>query len=173
MDELRALRRSRSLSQRGLSSMSGVAQDTISDLERRARHPQPATIRKLAGALGVSVSEIVVAETSARRDLPAPSEVGRGFVVRGRILGRQSEIGWRAGELFGEEGVVEYVYGEADRLEGRLAGPEERPMIFEGQRSLYEALDAYLFLTHQIFEEVSVVDGRIPSRDPLPSGSLT
>lgn len=56
--KLREIREARALSQRGLSSKSGVAQDTISDIERGLRKPHPSTIRKLAEALGVEVEDI-------------------------------------------------------------------------------------------------------------------
>ncbi len=55
---LREIREARALSQRGLSSISGVAQDTISDIERGLRKPHGGTIRKLAKALDVEVEDI-------------------------------------------------------------------------------------------------------------------
>jgi transcriptional regulator with XRE-family HTH domain len=55
----RKLRRARELTQQELSRISGVAQDTISDLERGEREAQPRTIRKLAKALKVEPEELM------------------------------------------------------------------------------------------------------------------
>ena len=55
---LREVREAKAHSQRSLSRLSGVAQDTISDIERGLRKPHPGTIRKLATALDVDVEDI-------------------------------------------------------------------------------------------------------------------
>jgi transcriptional regulator with XRE-family HTH domain len=47
------------LTQQKLSRISGVSQDTISDLERGEREAQPRTIRKLAKALKVEPEELM------------------------------------------------------------------------------------------------------------------
>jgi transcriptional regulator with XRE-family HTH domain len=57
--QLRKLRRAQVLTQQELSRISGVAQDTISDLERGEREAQPRTIRKLAKALKVEPEELM------------------------------------------------------------------------------------------------------------------
>ena len=59
---LRQLRRERALSQRDLSRITGVAHDSISQLETGKREAQPKTIRKLAEALGVEPSELMKEE---------------------------------------------------------------------------------------------------------------
>ena len=59
---LRQLRRERALSQRDLTRMSGVAHDTISDLETGKRRAQPRTIRKLAVVLGVEPKDLMKGE---------------------------------------------------------------------------------------------------------------
>jgi transcriptional regulator with XRE-family HTH domain len=59
---LRRLRRVRALSQRELSSMTGIAFDTISRLETGKQRAQPRTIRKLADALGVEPWELMKGE---------------------------------------------------------------------------------------------------------------
>ena len=56
---LRGLRRAQALSQRELSSMKGIAFDTISRLETGKQRAQPRTIRKLADALGVEPRELM------------------------------------------------------------------------------------------------------------------
>lgn len=53
MDNLKQLREERAMSQRDLARLSGVAQDTISRLERGGQKIRPSTRRKLSDALGV------------------------------------------------------------------------------------------------------------------------
>ncbi len=62
MSELVTLRTSRGLSQRELAERASVSPATIYELEA-GRRPQPrgSTLRKLAGALGIDVSELVEA----------------------------------------------------------------------------------------------------------------
>jgi transcriptional regulator with XRE-family HTH domain len=52
-------RREQALSQRDLSRMTGIAHDSISQLETGKREAQPLTIRKLASALGVEPRELM------------------------------------------------------------------------------------------------------------------
>jgi DNA-binding XRE family transcriptional regulator len=61
-ERLRQLRRERALSQRDLSEITGIAHDSISQLETGKRDAQPRTIRKLAGALGVKPHELMKGE---------------------------------------------------------------------------------------------------------------
>lgn len=58
-ERLRQIRREQALSQRDLSRMTGVAHDSISQLETEKRHAQPKTIRKLAAVLGVEPRELI------------------------------------------------------------------------------------------------------------------
>jgi transcriptional regulator with XRE-family HTH domain len=53
------LRREQALSQRDLSRITGIAHDSISQLETGKREAQPRTIRKLAEALGVEPRELM------------------------------------------------------------------------------------------------------------------
>ena len=61
-ERLRQLRRERALSQRDLSGITGIAHDSISQLETSKREAQPRTIRKLAEALGVEPKELMKGE---------------------------------------------------------------------------------------------------------------
>ena len=61
MNKLRELRRLRVLTLRELEEESGVSYNTIWRLENGHRQARPSTIRKLAVALGVEASELVVA----------------------------------------------------------------------------------------------------------------
>ena len=60
--QLRRLRRAHVFSQRELARLTGIAQDTISELETGKREAQPRTIRKLAAALGVEPSALMKEE---------------------------------------------------------------------------------------------------------------
>jgi transcriptional regulator with XRE-family HTH domain len=59
---LRRARRDRALSQQDLSEATGVAQATLSDLERGKRAARASTVRKLAEALGVELKELMEEE---------------------------------------------------------------------------------------------------------------
>ncbi len=59
---LRRLRRERALSQQDLSAATGVAQATLSDLERGKRGARASTVRKLAAALGLEPRELMEEE---------------------------------------------------------------------------------------------------------------
>ncbi len=61
-ERLRELRRERVLSQRDLTSMTGIAFDTISRLETGKQRAQPRTIRKLANALSVEPRDLIKGE---------------------------------------------------------------------------------------------------------------
>ena len=59
MRELREIRLRRGLSQADLSTMTGVAEFTISEIESGKRaNPRPSTLRKLAHGLGVEVADL-------------------------------------------------------------------------------------------------------------------
>ncbi len=53
------MRRDQALSQQDLSAATGVAQATLSDLERGKRGARASTVRKLAAALGVEPKELM------------------------------------------------------------------------------------------------------------------
>lgn len=58
MDAVRELRRRKGWSQQDLASASGVGQDTISSLELGRHEPRPSTLRKIAAAFGVEVTDL-------------------------------------------------------------------------------------------------------------------
>ena len=57
MERLAELREHRALTLRELSAMSGVAADTINQIELGHRKPRPSTLRKLARALNIQVED--------------------------------------------------------------------------------------------------------------------
>ena len=59
---LRRARRDQALSQQDLSAATGVAQATLSDLERGKRGARASTLRKVAEALGVEPKELMKEE---------------------------------------------------------------------------------------------------------------
>ncbi len=69
---LREFRLRRVLSQRELATRAGVVQRTIVEAEAGRQVPHPATMRKLAEALGVAVTDIVAPSSRPSRD-PPPS----------------------------------------------------------------------------------------------------
>lgn len=58
MPPLRRLRRLKGWSLRDLAREAGVSVDTVLDLENRTRIPRPATMRKIAEALGVEIAAV-------------------------------------------------------------------------------------------------------------------
>jgi DNA-binding XRE family transcriptional regulator len=72
MDRLAELRERRALTLRELAEMSGVAADTINQIELGHRKPRPSTLRKLARALEVDVEEFYT-ETALAGKGEAPS----------------------------------------------------------------------------------------------------
>lgn len=58
MDTVKELRRRRGWSQKDLARESGVGQDTISGLESGRHEARPSTLRKIAGAFGVEVTDL-------------------------------------------------------------------------------------------------------------------
>jgi transcriptional regulator with XRE-family HTH domain len=57
--KLRILRAERELSLREAASLTGVAKETISDIERGLRHPHDPTVAKIAKGYGVPVEELL------------------------------------------------------------------------------------------------------------------
>jgi len=70
MDRLAELREKRALTLRELSEMSGVAADTINQIELDHRKPRPSTLRKLARALEVDVEEFYMEPVLPLADAP-------------------------------------------------------------------------------------------------------
>ena len=56
---IRVIRERRGLSQKALSDKSGVSQAAISDIESGNKSPTERTLRKLAAALDVEVTELI------------------------------------------------------------------------------------------------------------------
>jgi len=59
---VRRLRELRALSQRELAARAGLSVTTVNRIEIGQRKPMPKTVRKLAGALGVSPQELLATQ---------------------------------------------------------------------------------------------------------------
>jgi transcriptional regulator with XRE-family HTH domain len=69
-ENLRRIRKSRRLGQMELAERSGVAQPTISGIERDRREPHPSTLQKLGDVLGVGVAAFFAEDTPPK--VPPP-----------------------------------------------------------------------------------------------------
>jgi transcriptional regulator with XRE-family HTH domain len=85
MDRLAELREKRALTLRELSEISGVAADTINQIELGHRKARPSTLRKLARALQVDVEEFYGEPVLAGK-AEAPREAGQLEQKRGAEL---------------------------------------------------------------------------------------
>lgn len=69
---LQTVRQSRNLTHEQLSELSGVGAESIKRFERRGLRPSLTIVKRLAGALGVTVDELITVKTKAfktsRRD---------------------------------------------------------------------------------------------------------
>ena len=64
-EQVRSLRQEKGMSQRGLAEASGVSKKTVTDVEAGKVHPQPATARKIAAALGVDSRSLATVASRA------------------------------------------------------------------------------------------------------------
>ena len=98
MDRLAELRERRALTLRELAEMSGVAADTINQIELGHRKPRPSTLRKLARALGVDVEEFY-AEPAV--PLPEAPKAGRLSAIDVAKDGARRQIALEKQAMFG------------------------------------------------------------------------
>ncbi len=75
MDQLKRLRTEKGLSQAKLAALADIDPSTVNQIERGAREASPATLRKLAQALDVSIAELLedAAPKAHRRSSLEPS----------------------------------------------------------------------------------------------------
>jgi transcriptional regulator with XRE-family HTH domain len=78
--KLRVLRAERELTLREAASLTGVAKETISDIERGIRHPHDVTLAKLARGYEVPVEELLT-QVVAGGGIQS-SAVGGGYIYR-------------------------------------------------------------------------------------------
>jgi transcriptional regulator with XRE-family HTH domain len=70
LETLRRIRTMRGMNQVELARASGVAQNTISEIETGRREARPATLRKLADALGVEIADFFGEPTYPKEQAP-------------------------------------------------------------------------------------------------------
>jgi transcriptional regulator with XRE-family HTH domain len=91
---LRVLRAERGLSLREAAARSGVAKETISDIERGIRHPHDVTVSKLATAYAVPVGDLLLEEPALAGKAEAPREAGPAN-VRQLFAEHQARAAWQ------------------------------------------------------------------------------
>ena len=72
METVKRIRTMRGMNQVDLAEASGVAQNTISEIELGKRGARPGTLKKLAGALGVEIGDLLGEETDSYPKAEAP-----------------------------------------------------------------------------------------------------
>jgi transcriptional regulator with XRE-family HTH domain len=125
MDRLAEFRERRALTLRELSRMSGVAADTINQIELGHRKARPSTLRKLAKALEVDVEEFYAAPAlSGKADAPATGRSLTDKVLDAVRLDEEKDARAMA-RLYASEGVLRTTaaseYAE-DALRAELSG---------------------------------------------------
>lgn len=134
-EQLAELRERRALTLRELSDMSGVAADTINQIELGHRKARPSTLRKLARALEIDVQEFYVEPALPKAEAP------RGA---GQTSAEQAEL---------LEGLAAAVESVVDRTQTRL----EQTNDTDGDALVALFEDTWLTLrgAQQLLEEVN------------------
>jgi transcriptional regulator with XRE-family HTH domain len=153
-ERIRGLRRGRGLTLNELAGLSGVSRAMISKLERGEKTPTLVVAAKVAGGLGVSLSQLVGVEerrrvvvmprarrtvvrdpgTGFERQVLSPSVGGRGIEFQKNVVPEGST----SGEIPPHRGgVEEYVVVERGRLRAVLGG--EDYLLEEGDALFFEA----------------------------------
>ena len=104
---LRVLRAERGLALREAAAKSGVAKETISDIERGLRHPHDPTLAKIAKGYGVPVEELLEEPALAAGKGEAPRRTG--WTEKGEWLEEPYVEAW-----------ARYLKGQCDLLNAML-----------------------------------------------------
>jgi transcriptional regulator with XRE-family HTH domain len=114
MDQLKRLRLEKGLSQAKLAALADVDPSTVNQIERGARDASPATLRKLADALEVSIAELLEDADPKAPAPPSPQPTLNGALEE---LRRTVEHNEAAGALdeFRELMEKKLAAGELDR----------------------------------------------------------
>jgi transcriptional regulator with XRE-family HTH domain len=128
MDQLAELRERRALTLRELAEMSGVAADTINQIELGHRKPRPSTLRKLARALEVNVEELMPPKARAPSTPGQPEDVNIiNLESRDDIPNWISEILWNLPEAVNRRLVVNIYTDDSAEIHSMPSGsPPER-----------------------------------------------
>jgi transcriptional regulator with XRE-family HTH domain len=117
--KLRVLRAERELSLRDATSLSGVAKETISDIERGIRRPHDVTLAKLAHAYGVPVEDLLEDPSGALAGKDeAPTTGPASLEDLDKLLGQARELKAEWTRLMAYERMTRP--GEYERVRPRL-----------------------------------------------------
>jgi transcriptional regulator with XRE-family HTH domain len=100
MDQLKRLRTEKGLSQAKLAALADIDPSTVNQIERGAREASPATLRKLAQALDVSLAELLE-DAAPKAQAPLPLEEEDAWRQGWQSIARcRSDLLERAAELW-------------------------------------------------------------------------
>jgi len=178
--QLKVVREDQGWSQRDLAARSGVAQNTISQLERGERKAMPSTVRKLAGALEVEPS-VLLAEFEMARLVARgkqtisklPPEAREEFDQAARALDRQRKRERKVQESTAAKRHAERVFfGQAEpgeRYETQEWAEEQwAEEYIASSRSHFE--ERFALQYHVVPSLVSYPEDLIVARSRLESG---
>ena len=104
MEALRRIRTMHGMNQVDLAEASGVAQNTISEIELGKREARPGTLKKLAAALGVEIADLF---EEARPLAQAPPETREyGAILEEMGFPREQIESWQAQEERDNEAIA-------------------------------------------------------------------
>ena len=113
MDQLKRLRAEKGLSQARLAARAGIDPSTVNQIERGAREASPATLRKLAEALDVSLADLLE-ETNAPKASHSSLEISFNDVLIEER--RSAEAYWQtAYEQLGDD-LLTHWQGELEEM---------------------------------------------------------
>ncbi|MEM7613337.1 MAG: XRE family transcriptional regulator [Pseudomonadota bacterium] len=155
-DNVRRLRESRGMSQQQLANMSGIPRPTWASLETGAANPTLIVLSKAAGALGVSIEELVGPPRSEFKFIPAANVVERrrqGARVRPlvaesiaglEITRTELEPGGRMVGIPHKTGTREYLTCERGKVE--LVAGGEHHVLGEGDMLVFRGDQRHSYL---------------------------
>jgi DNA-binding CsgD family transcriptional regulator len=137
--QLKLVREDQGLSQRDLAARSGVAQNTISQLERGERQAMPSTVRKLADALGVEPSALL-GEVLTPRELEVMTLLSQGQTnpqIAEKLLVSRGAVKLHIENILAKLGVSNRIQAAVNALElGIVEVGAARLQAWEERRNL-------------------------------------
>lgn len=81
-DNIKRMREAANMSQNGLAKKAGIAQATLSAIERSTKNPSVETVKLLAVALGCTVSDLMGDDPKTEKAQEIPSDPLRASIIR-------------------------------------------------------------------------------------------
>lgn len=81
-DNIKRMREAANMSQNGLAKRAGIAQATLSAIERSTKNPSVETVKLLAVALGCTVSDLMGDDPKTEKAQEIPSDPLRASIIR-------------------------------------------------------------------------------------------